>query len=560
MDRLSEDLVSEGVVTSDQLAVARLSEVAERKSLAAALVDLGFVSERKLLGAIGRHLEIPEVDLAGYIIDSETVGMISEAMARKHTLIALFRVQDTLTVAMANPLDIFALDDLKRESGLDVTPVLATQASVETAIDEYYGGSRAISEVVSGMDSVDLDTGSTGKISAAVLERLTQQAPIVRLVNELVLQAVKEGASDIHIEPGAADVSTRYRIDGVLRKVASFPSSLMLPVVSRIKVMAEMDLVERRLPQDGRIQVKVGDRDVDLRVSTFPSIQGEKVVMRVLDRGKIRLDIAALGFSAPDLARLRKALLASGGLILLCGPTGCGKTTTLYSMLCATNYGERSVVTLEDPVEYRLDHVTQGQVDAKKGLTFADGLRAILRQDPDIVMVGEMRDLETAELAVRAALTGHLVLSTLHTLSAPATLARLVDMGIDPYLVASSVGMVVAQRLVRKICARCKEAYPAPLAFAERLGGSGDGPLQFYRGKGCKACGHTGYKGRTALYELMPMGEEIRPLVLAKAHADEIARASAQAGNRSLEEDGYAKVLGGITTLDELIRETRRWQ
>lgn len=560
VNKLSANLVHDGLVTKEQLSEAKKAQGKTGESLGKTLVDLGFLPEEELIAFIARQLEIPDVDLSSYIIDTELIDLIPESTARKHRLIPLFRVNDTVTVAMANPIDVFALDDLRLQVGLEVKPALASEESIDKAIDEYYGGAQAIGEVVGELDEASLELAKPERVSADRLERITEQPPIIRLVNELILQAVKEGASDIHLEPQRNELNVRYRIDGILHKVSTIPRHLQLTITSRIKIMADLDITERRRPQEGRIQVKVGERDIDLRVSVFPSISGEKTVLRVLDKSALYLDLAGLGLSPENLRQVRLLIKRPNGLIFVCGPTGCGKTTTLYVMLDVLKSPEKNIVTLEDPVEYKLNQVNQNQINPKVGLTFANGLRAILRQDPDIIMVGEVRDFETAKLAIRAALTGHLVFSTLHTLDAAGTLTRLTDMGIEPYLIASSIRAVIAQRLVRKICSKCKKVYVPSSELLNQLGWSSKKNLKFYRGEGCKECRRTGYKGRTGLFELMIMNEEVRNLVMVKSPSDAIRKAAVKTGLKSLKEDGLSKALTGITTIEEVLRETKSWE
>lgn len=557
IERLSSKLVSQGLVSKQGLEEAIKVQKEREEPLGKVLVDLNLLTREELLDFIADELEIPHVDLSSYLIEPDVLSLVPEATARKYKILPLFKVENTLSLAMADPLNVFALDEIKLKAGLEVEPALASEESIDKAINEYYGGAQVIEEAVEEIDKTSLKLGVTERVPTEKLERITEQPPIVKLVNELILQAIKEGASDIHLEPQKRELDVRYRIDGILHKISTVPKNLQLPVTSRIKIMADMDITEKRMPQDGRIDIKLGERDIDLRVSTFPTISGEKTVLRVLDKSAFSVDLAGVGLSSDGLRQFRQLIKRPGGLILICGPTGSGKTTTLYALLNALNSPEKNIVTLEDPVEYEVGQINQGQINPKAGLTFASGLRTILRQDPDIIMVGEVRDLETAELAIRAALTGHLVLSTLHTMDAAGTLTRLTDMGIEPFLIASSISAVLAQRLVRKICSKCKEAYDPSPELLDQMGWSAKKDLKLYKGKGCKECRHTGFKGRTGLFELLTLNEEIRNLIISKASADVIKKAAAKAGSKSLREDGLDKVLTGITTLDEILRETQ---
>lgn len=558
IEKLSSQLLTQGLVTKEGLEEARRVKTQREEPLGKILVDLNLLSRDQLLDFIASQLEIPYVDLSSYIIEPEVIDLVPEAVARKYKLIPLFKVESALTVAMADPLNVFALDDIKLRVGLDVEPALASEESINKAINEYYGGAHIIEEAVEKLDKTSLEIAVSEEAPAEKLERITEQPPIVKLVNELILQAVKDRASDIHLEPRKREVDVRYRIDGILHKISTIPKHLQLPVTSRIKIMANMDITEKRAPQDGRIGIKLAEKDVDLRVSTFPAMYGEKTVLRVLDKSAFSFDLGALGLSPANLRHLRQLIKAPNGLVFICGPTGSGKTTTLYAILNEINSPEKNIVTLEDPVEYELTQINQGEINPKAGLTFASGLRTILRQDPDIIMVGEVRDFETAELAIRATLTGHLVFSTLHTMDAASALTRLTDMGVEPFLIASAITVVVAQRLVRRICNRCKVEHKPSSEILNQLGWSDKKDLKLYKGKGCRECRHMGYKGRLGLFELITINEEIRNLIIARASADAIKRAAAKAGSKSLREDGLEKVLAGLTTLDEVMRETRQ--
>lgn len=549
IDRLSANLVSEGLVTAEQLSEAKRTQSGTDKSLGKTLVDLNYLSQDELIAFVARQLDIPHVNLSSYIIEPEVIDLISEDTARKYKLVPMFLVEDTITVAMADPVDVFALDDIKLRVGLEVIPTLASEEDILKAIDQNYGGAHSIAETLEEIEDLSSESPVSEEVEAEELEKVTERPTIVKLVNQLILEAARDRASDIHLEPRKREMGVRYRIDGVLHEVSSIPRSLQLPVISRIKIMADLDITERRLPQDGAIQLRLNEKEIDLRVSTFPTVFGEKIVMRILDKSAVLIDLEALGFSSQNLSKFQALINEPNGLILITGPTGSGKTSTLYAALSAISSPEKNIVTLEDPVEHAIDRVNQAGINPKGGLTFATGLRSILRQDPDIIMVGEMRDTETCELAIRAALTGHLVFSTLHTMDAAGSLTRLLDMGIEPFLISSSVIGVVAQRLVRIICPNCKEEY-IPRGWSENK------DIKLYKGQGCKQCKHTGYKGRTGLFEIIVIDEHIRELIMTKTPASLIKEAAAKHGAVSLREDGLSKVETGITSIEEVLRVT----
>lgn len=527
------------------------------KPLGRILGDLNFLRSEELIAFVGRQLEIPHVDLSSYIIESEVIDLIPEATARKYKLIPLFRVEDRITVAMADPVDIFALDDIKLQVGCDVNPTIASEESIIKAIDEYYGGTRLVEEAVESISRSTLGLVPAEKLAAEKLERVIEQPPIVKLVNQIFLEAIRSRASDIHLEVQKEGTDIRYRIDGILHRVSSIPKHLTLPVISRIKIMSGLDITERRIPQDGHIRRKLGEKEIDLRISTSPTIYGEKVALRILDKSAMAFSLADIGLSPSSLRQLRELIRRRSGLIIISGPTGCGKTSTLYAILNAINSPEKNIMTLEDPVEYEVQHVNQEQINPKAGFTFPMGLKSILRQDPDIIMVGEIRDFETAELVIRASITGHLVFSTLHTMDAAGILTRLIDIGVEPFLIASTVIGLVAQRLVRKICTKCREEYTPSLSLLEQVGWSGKKDLKLHKGRGCKECKHTGYKGRTGLFELVVVNEKIRGLIMGKTPSTAIAEAARKSGMKSLREDGLDKILAGITTIEEVLRETQ---
>jgi type IV pilus assembly protein PilB len=482
----------------------------------------------------------------------ECIDMIPGDVARKFQVLPISRAGRVLTVAMANPSNIFAIDDIKFITGLDVQPAVAGEMALKKYIDKFYATTDSLASIMEGIeDDIELvedddDDDITGQEG--------QNAPVVKLVNTLLAEAVKLGASDVHIEPYERNMRVRYRIDGVLSEVMEPPIKLKNAITSRLKIMAELDIAERRIPQDGRIKLKIGSKKVDLRVSTLPCIFGEKVVMRILDKSNLNLDLADFGMEQKAIDDIYEAIAAPFGMVLVTGPTGSGKTTTLYSCLSKLNNSERNIMTAEDPVEYNIDGINQVQVREDVGLTFASALKAFLRQDPNIVMVGEIRDLETGGIATKAALTGHLVLSTLHTNDAPSTINRMIDMGIEPFLVASSTVLFMAQRLVRRICGNCKEEKKlSDEALSDLRMEPG---TSVFKGKGCDQCDGSGYSGRQGLYEVMPITPEIRELILDRAPTSEIQKLAIKQGMLSLREDGLIKVAKGITTVEEVLRET----
>jgi type IV pilus assembly protein PilB len=557
--RLGEILIDAGVLAEADLKRAMSLQEESGERLGTILVSQGLVNEDVMLSALETQLGIPRVHLARYIISPEVAQLVPEMFARANRVFPIEKTEDYLTLAMADPLDVFAMDDVRIMTGLEVEPVIASDIEIQAAINEYFGtgpGTKLAREVEAEADEPILQTEEEKREDAQVLSQ-----PAVRLTNAVISEAVKARASDVHIEPQEKDIRVRYRIDGVLREVMTFPLSLGPAVVSRIKVKAGMDIAERRLPQDGRVELRLDGEEIDLRVSTLPTIYGEKAEVRILRSKGVVGSLEELGFLDKDVNRLKCTLQNPNGIILVTGPTGSGKTMTLYAALQHLNTEEKSIVTIEDPVEFRIPGVSQVQTNAKAGLTFAQGLRAILRQDPDIVMVGEVRDRETAEIAVRFAMTGHLVLSTFHTINAAGALIRLTEMGIEPYLVASSVTTVVAQRLVRKICPYCVETYKVDDAtwdawkvLAPEIAGRvelGRGRT-FKRGRGCRQCGNTGFLGRTAICEIMNVAGDIRSLVMQGAPAEDIEEAAVRGGMTKLAIDGVSKVFLGITSQEEL--------
>ncbi|MEI8175802.1 MAG: ATPase, T2SS/T4P/T4SS family [Candidatus Omnitrophota bacterium] len=552
--KLEEKILSSGLLNAEQAQRAKDEERKTGLAFSRIVVKLGFATEEDIAGLTAEIMGVPFIDVDNYLIDAGVAKLLPEQVAKKYDLIPLFKIKDTLTVAMVDPHDIIAIDEVRlRTRCRSVEPVLSTKGAIDRAISKQYGGKGAFEEVVSQIDKAALERPPQRE-SANARTDPSQDAPVVKLVNVILHQAISEEASDIHVEPEENALRIRYRIDGVLRESTSPPSQLAEEIVSRIKVLAHMDISEKRKPQDGKIQLRLPDRDVDLRVSTFPTIHGENIVLRILDKSSILLDMDELGFEKEDLDRFQKLIRKSYGMILVTGPTGSGKTTTLYSALAKINSSDKNIITIEDPVEYQLPLIRQTQINPRAGITFANGLRSILRQDPDIIMVGEVRDKETAEVGIQAALTGHLVMSTLHTNDACGALARLIDMGIEPFLISTSVIGVISQRLVRMICKQCKESYPVPAPVLSALGIQGQGAGVLYRGKGCDACKQTGYRGRTAVYELLTINEAIRTLIAEKVSSTTIKQEAIKSGLVPLRENGLRKALRGVTTMEEILR------
>jgi type IV pilus assembly protein PilB len=550
--QLSQILLDEGLVAEQDLTRALEEQERRGKSLGRVLIEMGLLDESGLVAALAKHLGLAFVDLDDRLIEPQIACLIPEALARRHCIIPVtFDEHGRLQVAMGDPSNVVALDDVRTVTDLDVVPLVATRPGILAAIDRFMRGDVGTEEF--GLDLAVDDSPEELEAIGSVVD----DAPIVRFVNALISQAVRDRASDIHIEPQEGDVRIRYRVDGVLHEVMRQNRKIHPAVVSRLKIMADIDIAERRIPQDGRISLRSEGKSVDLRLSTLPSVFGEKVVMRILDTSSVMLQLTDLGFLDHNFARYEASYRKPYGMILVTGPTGSGKSTTLYATLNVINRPEVNIVTTEDPVEYRLPGITQVQINTKAGLTFPTALRSILRQDPDVVLVGEMRDHETAHIGMEAALTGHLVLSTLHTNDAPSAVTRLTEMGIDPFLVASAVDCVLAQRLVRKLCGKCKEPYePSPdeLRVAGLPMGDGDALPTIYRAVGCAACAGTGYRGRMAVHEVMHVSEEIERLIVERASTDEIAKYAVAQGMHQLREDGLAKVLMGGTTLEEVAR------
>jgi len=567
--RLGDLLVKEKVITPEQLEQATKLQKETHVRLASALVKLGFLSDEDVTNFLSRQYGVPAINLSYFEIDPAVVKLIPFETAKRYQILPLSRVGASLTIAMVDPTNVFAMDDIKFMTGFNIEPVVASESSIVEGIDKAYGTSKEeeLEQVMQGLNDLgeagDVEVqAETEELALKELEKAADEAPIVKLVNLVLTDAVKRGASDIHIEPYEKEFRVRFRIDGVLQGIMNPPLKLKDAITSRLKIMAKLDISEKRLPQDGRIMLKMQiggkKKQLDFRVSTLPTLWGEKIVLRLLDKENLRLDMTKLGFESESLAKFQKAILKPYGMVLVTGPTGSGKTNTLYSSISQLNQPDTNIMTAEDPVEFQLAGVNQVQMKEQIGLNFAAALRAFLRQDPNIILVGEIRDFETAEIAIKAALTGHLVLSTLHTNGAPETITRLMNMGIEPFLVATSVHLICAQRLVRRICKDCAEPVEMP---PQALIDEGFTPeeaktVQIMKGKGCATCNKTGYKGRTGLYEVMEVDDEIKELVLVGASALELKKKAIERGMITLRRSGLTKVAQGWTTLEEVARET----
>ncbi|MGH2710122.1 MAG: GspE/PulE family protein [Actinomycetota bacterium] len=550
---LGEVLVDEGLITNDQLAQAAEEQQKVGRSLGRVLIDLGLVNEPDLVAVLARQIGLDFVDLTEFQIDPSAAALLSEQVARRYRALPIGFEDDQLIVAMSDPANVFALDDIRTITGMEVKPVVATAADIEAAVRKYGAFDQSVEEISKEASS----QADEGPVDLAELGAAVEDAPIVKLVNMLINQAVSDRASDIHIEPAERDVRIRYRIDGVLHEVMRSPKNIQNGLISRLKVMADINIAERRVPQDGRISLMVGGKAIDLRVASLPTVYGEKLVIRILDKSSVLLKLGDLGFSDKPYEVYEKAFRKPYGTVLVTGPTGSGKSTTLYGTLNIINSPDKNIITVEDPVEYRLAGINQIQTNLKAGLTFASALRSILRADPDIVLIGEIRDRETALIAMEAALTGHLVLSTLHTNDAPSAITRLIEMDVEPYLVASAVDCVVAQRLARRLCDKCKESYKPSEAelqaagFPEEMIGEVDA---LFRPVGCTRCGKTGFRGRTGLYEVMSMSEEIERMAAERRSSEDIKRQALSEGMTTLRYDGLQKARSGATSLDEIFR------
>ncbi len=576
--RIGELLLKEKRITPAQLQEALAYQKSHGGKLGYNLVKLGYVKDEEITALLSKQYGVPSINLSQFDIDPSVIKLIPAETAQKYQIIPLSRSGATLTIAMTDPTNVFAMDDIKFMTGYNVEPVVASEGAVLDAIQKYYGG-PAKPEAKAGESSLELATKmleqlpqvqeddvevlqDLEEIDVASLERQSGEAPVIRLVNVILMSAIQKGASDIHIEPYEKEFRVRFRIDGILYNVMAPPLKFRDAITSRVKIMSKLDIAEKRLPQDGRIKIRFNDngasREIDFRVSCLPTLFGEKIVLRLLDKSKLMLDMTKLGFEPESLAKFEAAILKPWGMVLVTGPTGSGKTNTLYSSIARINTPETNIMTAEDPVEFNLVGVNQVQIKESIGLNFAAALRSFLRQDPNIILVGEIRDFETAEIAVKAALTGHLVLSTLHTNDAPSTVNRLMNMGIEPFLVASSVNLICAQRLVRRVCTSCKVDHPLPPQALVEAGFSAEEAQVVVpkKGTGCEKCNHTGYKGRVGLYEVMEITDELRELILVGASALELRRKAIEEGMITLRQSGLRKVKDGVTTIEEVARET----
>ena len=564
-----EVFIDEGLITQEQLQMAqdKQREVGGTEPIARVLVSLGFIEERDRVRCLGKVWGIPFVDLQKTVPKPEVLPLISPQLAKRYKTIPLDKNGEKLVVAMANPLDVFVIDELRLATGLEIEPSIASEEDINITLSNYYkidlNVNDALAGVIKDFDAdIELSTVTEEELSEAELREMGDDAPIIRLANLIISQAIQDKASDIHVEPQKEGMRVRYRVDGVLLDGMSLPRKVIAPLCSRFKIMAEMDIAEKRTPQDNRIGLTLGGKDYDLRVSTLPVVYGEKIVMRVLDKGGVKVGLGKLGFLPGNLKLIEDLCNRSYGIILVTGPTGSGKSTTLYSILNKLNTGQTNIITVEDPVEYELQGINQCGVNVRAGMTFSAGLRAMLRQDPDIIMVGEMRDSETATIAMEAALTGHLVLSTLHTNDAPSAATRLIDMDVEPFLISSSIVGVLAQRLVRTLCPNCREAYTSTreslircgFPVPEEVGAETGGELTLFRGAGCDACKKTGYKGRTGVHELMMLNDDIRDKILEKSPSHILRNLAVANGMRTLQMDAVQKILMGVTSVDEVLR------
>ncbi|MEW5692476.1 MAG: ATPase, T2SS/T4P/T4SS family [Candidatus Hydrogenedentota bacterium] len=561
MIKLGELLLSKGFITEEQLVQAlKVQKSSIGKRLGIILCELGFIKESELCATLGEQLNLPIATLNPNRIDSGITSLISPDVCRKYGIFPLFKIYQNIILAMEDPLNSFAIEEVEYSTGLRVEPVIVTHSQIQWAFQKYYGTSSKLEAMLKTMDFSFIDTiKKTVEENGAITVRTEIpefiEGTVSKIVNMLIEQAVEEGASDIHIEPWEDELKVRYRIDGILHRVAGFPCKLQAAICSSIKLLAQLDIAEKRLPQEGSFQVKINDILIDLRVASYPTLNGEKIVVRILNKESVRLELEQLGLSGTTLDLIKSVIQKPYGIILVTGPTGCGKTTTLYAILQRLNTTEENIITIEDPIEYRIPGINQSQINIKSGLTFSRGLRSILRQDPDIILVGEIRDLETAEIAIEASLTGHLVFATLHTNDAPGAITRLIDLGVEPFLIASAIEGVIAQRLVRVICNECKCEYiPGEYEIQNIRVLSSLETKKFYKGIGCRACHDTGYQKRTGIFSLMLPNEELRMLITKKASTLELRKCAKKIGMETLFEAGLQKALNGITTLNELLR------
>jgi len=566
-----EHFVSEGLISQEDLdlALQKHRELGGSEPIARLLVSMGLVSERDRVRCLGKVWGIPFVDIGDVAPQPEALEVITPQVAKRFKCIPMERQGDRLVVAMVNPLDIFVIDELRLTTGLDIEAVIAIEEDLIAALANHYKVDVNVNDALAGVmkdfdgdGEIEITKDGDDDLSEAELREMGEDAPIIRLANLIISQAIADKASDIHMEPGKDGMRIRYRVDGVLMEGMKLPRKVIAPLSSRMKIMSDMDIAEKRSPQDNRISATIGGKEFDFRVSTLPCVYGEKIVMRVLDKGGINVGLSKLGFLPHNMKLIEDLASRSFGIIVVCGPTGSGKSTTLYSVLNKINTGENNIITIEDPVEYELSGINQCGVNVKAGMTFAAGLRAMLRQDPDVIMVGEMRDKETATIAMEAALTGHLVLSTLHTNDAPSAATRLIDMEVEPFLISSAVIGVLAQRLVRQICSHCKESYTSQreallrygFPLPDEIGADTDGEITLFKGKGCDHCKGTGYKGRTGIHELMVLTDEIRDEILKRGPAHVIRNFAVQTGMKTLQMDAVSKILMGVTSVDEVLR------
>jgi type IV pilus assembly protein PilB len=559
-NRLGELLVREKLISLQQLRQAQEEQNRSGQALGYTLQKLGFLSDTEITNFLSQQYRVPTINLEEYEIDADILKLVAKEQCERHKVLPVSRAGSSLVVAMADPTNLNAIDDLKFLTGFNVEPVIASEAAILAAIERYYNVGPSYEEVMAGFDENEIEVkGDVEDINLMELEKASEDAPVVKLVNMMLLNAIKKGASDIHVEPYEKKLRVRYRVDGVLVEEMTPPLKLKAAISSRLKIMSQLDIAERRLPQDGRIKLKLGKgREMDFRVSVLPTLWGEKIVLRLLDKSNLQLDMTKLGFDVGPLDDFKWAINQPWGMVLVTGPTGSGKTTTLYSALSELNKVAHNISTAEDPVEYNLHGINQVQMHDEIGLNFAMSLRSFLRQDPDIIMVGEIRDFETAEIAVKAALTGHLVLSTLHTNDAPATIFRLLNMGVEPFLITASVNLVLAQRLARKICNDCKAPHTVEAKALKDIGFTDEQIAKggLMKGAGCRTCNNTGYKGRVALYEVMRFNESLKEMVLGGSSAAELKLGAIKNGMLTLRMSGITKVLGGVTTTEEILRVT----
>jgi type IV pilus assembly protein PilB len=542
-------LIDKGILLPEQLALAKKQAQELNEPLRQSVIKLGMITEQELIENIAEYLEIPFMDIRTFNIKKEILNLVPEDIAKKYMLIPLFKIGSLLTIAMFDPMNLYAIDELRARTNLDIKTVISTESTIRKAIEKYYGSISAFEE----------KGPAHGESAEADLTKWVEDAPVVNFVNNMIEKAVRMKASDIHIEPGENNVRIRMRVDGLLREVATPPKDYLTGIISRIKIMSNMNIAEKRVPQDGRCSVTVEGREVDVRVSTIPTAFGENMVLRLLDKNQLILPLEKIGFSREEEDVYKEIITKANGLILVTGPTGSGKTTTLYSTLNRIKSIEKNIITIEDPIEYQLDIIRQMQVNPKVGITFSSGLRSILRQDPDVIMVGEIRDIETARIAIQSSMTGHLVFSTLHTNDAASAVTRLMDMGIEPYLIASSLLAVAAQRLLRKLCDSCKKERPVTEDEIRLLGAEGllDPGFRVHDPAGCGECGNTGYSGRFGIFEILPVSRDIRSLILKQTSSDELKGFAVSRGMRTLVKSGIDKILKGTTSVEEILRVTQ---